>query len=38
MRKLSTKQAQRGYRGLYVRSVNQAQDGVDFDFLTADGM
>lgn len=29
--------AQRGYRGLYARSVNQAQDGVDFDFLTARG-
>lgn len=29
--------AQRGYRGLYVRSVNQAQDGADFDFLTASG-
>ncbi|KAL4750413.1 hypothetical protein BDW72DRAFT_213399 [Aspergillus terricola var. indicus] len=28
---------QRGYRGLYERSVNQAQDGADFDFLTADG-
>ncbi|TLD15225.1 hypothetical protein PspLS_10613 [Pyricularia sp. CBS 133598] len=27
----------RGYRGLYLRSVNQAQFGVDFDFLTADG-
>lgn len=27
----------RGYRGLYERSVNQAQDGADFDFLTADG-
>ncbi|KAL2218304.1 putative dihydroxy-acid dehydratase [Thermoascus aurantiacus ATCC 26904] len=27
----------RGYRGLYERSVNQAQDGVDFDFLTAAG-
>lgn len=38
MRKLSTKQAQRGYQGLYIRSVNQAHDGVDFDFLTADGI
>jgi dihydroxy-acid dehydratase len=27
----------RGYRGLYERTVNQAQDGADFDFLTADG-
>ena len=27
----------RGYHGLYERSVNQAQDGVDFDFLTASG-
>jgi dihydroxy-acid dehydratase len=27
----------RGYRGLYERSVNQAQDGADFDFLTAGG-
>ncbi|KAJ5794413.1 hypothetical protein N7457_001012 [Penicillium paradoxum] len=27
----------RGYRGLYERSVNQAQDGADFDFLTARG-
>ena len=25
----------RGYRGLYMRSVNQAQHGADFDFLTA---
>ncbi|KAL4928266.1 putative dihydroxy-acid dehydratase [Aspergillus undulatus] len=31
------KPRQRGYRGLYERSVNQAQDGADFDFLTADG-
>lgn len=28
---------QRGYRGLYERCVNQAQDGADFDFLTAAG-
>ncbi|PYH88085.1 dihydroxy-acid and 6-phosphogluconate dehydratase [Aspergillus ellipticus CBS 707.79] len=28
----------RGYRGLYERSVNQAQDGADFDFLTATGV
>jgi dihydroxy-acid dehydratase len=27
----------RGYRGLYVRSVNQAEHGADFDFLTAGG-
>ncbi|KLU92808.1 hypothetical protein MAPG_11720 [Magnaporthiopsis poae ATCC 64411] len=27
----------RGYRGLYLRSVNQAQFGADFDFLTAAG-
>lgn len=27
----------RGYRGLYVRSVNQAHEGADFDFLTAAG-
>ncbi|UNI13930.1 Dihydroxy-acid dehydratase [Purpureocillium takamizusanense] len=27
----------RGYRGLYMRSVNQAQYGADFDFLTAAG-
>ncbi|KAB5585079.1 dihydroxy-acid/6-phosphogluconate dehydratase [Coniochaeta sp. 2T2.1] len=27
----------RGYRGLYVRHVNQAERGADFDFLRADG-
>ncbi|KAM6527271.1 hypothetical protein FSOLCH5_003342 [Fusarium solani] len=27
----------RGYRGLYMRHVNQAEAGADFDFLTADG-
>lgn len=27
----------RGYRGLYERHVNQAEEGVDFDFLTANG-
>ena len=27
----------RGYRGLYMRHVNQAEQGCDFDFLTADG-
>ncbi|KAK7712772.1 hypothetical protein SLS57_007726 [Botryosphaeria dothidea] len=28
---------ERGYRGLYVRSVNQVEEGADFDFLTAAG-
>ena len=27
----------RGYRALYARSVNQAHEGADFDFLTASG-
>ncbi|KAF9895343.1 hypothetical protein FE257_000247 [Aspergillus nanangensis] len=27
----------RGYRGLYMRSVQQAEGGADFDFLTASG-
>ena len=27
----------RGYRGLYMRSVNQAHRGADFDFLRAEG-
>ena len=27
---------QRGYRGLYLSRVNQAEQGADFDFLTAD--
>ncbi|KAI0456369.1 dihydroxy-acid/6-phosphogluconate dehydratase [Xylaria acuta] len=27
----------RGYRGLYMREVNQADRGADFDFLTAEG-
>jgi dihydroxy-acid dehydratase len=27
----------RGYRGLYMRSVTQAHEGADFDFLTAAG-
>jgi dihydroxy-acid dehydratase len=27
----------RGYRGLYIRSVNQVEEGADFDFLTAAG-
>lgn len=30
-------QTKRGYTGLYQRSVNQAQEGADFDFLTAAG-
>ncbi|KAE8551997.1 hypothetical protein EYB25_005888 [Talaromyces marneffei] len=34
---VSEKKSQRGYRGLYIRSVNQAEDGADFDFLTASG-
>ncbi|KAL7793628.1 dihydroxy-acid/6-phosphogluconate dehydratase [Trichoderma ceciliae] len=33
----SRRQPTRGYRGLYEKSVMQAQDGVDFDFLTAGG-
>ncbi|ATY58617.1 Dihydroxy-acid 6-phosphogluconate dehydratase [Cordyceps militaris] len=32
-----TRHETRGYRGLYLRSVNQAQHGADFDFLTAAG-
>lgn len=31
------KERMRGYRGLYMRSVNQAEAGADFDFLTAAG-
>ncbi|EPS27449.1 hypothetical protein PDE_02392 [Penicillium oxalicum 114-2] len=31
------RQLRRGYRGLYERSVNQAHEGTDFDFLTAKG-
>ena len=31
------RRTRRGYRGLYERSVNQAEEGVDFDFLTASG-
>ncbi|RYP61782.1 hypothetical protein DL771_010004 [Monosporascus sp. 5C6A] len=31
------KNTMRGYRGLYMRSVNQAELGADFDFLTARG-
>jgi dihydroxy-acid dehydratase len=33
----ATRHETRGYRGLYLRSVNQAQNGTDFDFLTAAG-
>ncbi|PTB73354.1 dehydratase [Trichoderma longibrachiatum ATCC 18648] len=33
----SRRRPARGYRGLYETSVMQAQDGVDFDFLTANG-
>ncbi|OAA53667.1 Dihydroxy-acid/6-phosphogluconate dehydratase [Cordyceps fumosorosea ARSEF 2679] len=33
----NTRHETRGYRGLYLRSVNQAQFGADFDFLTASG-
>lgn len=29
--------SKRGYRGLYERCVNQAEEGADFDFLTAAG-
>lgn len=32
---LPARRPKRGYLGLYERSVNQAQDGADFDFLTA---
>jgi dihydroxy-acid dehydratase len=34
---VQTRKQRRGYRGLYERSVNQAQEGADFDFLTAGG-
>lgn len=33
----SSRRAKRGYRGLYERNVNQAEQGCDFDFLTAAG-
>ncbi|KAF2015769.1 dihydroxy-acid and 6-phosphogluconate dehydratase [Aaosphaeria arxii CBS 175.79] len=33
----AAQQNTRGYRGLYMRSVNQAHEGADFDFLTAAG-
>lgn len=36
-RSVDQKKSQRGYRGLYIRSVNQAEEGADFDFLTASG-
>lgn len=31
----SRRRRKRGYRGLYETTVNQAQEGGDFDFLTA---
>ncbi|KAI1136120.1 dihydroxy-acid and 6-phosphogluconate dehydratase [Hypoxylon sp. FL0543] len=31
-----TREKMRGYRGLYMRSVNQADQGADFDFLRAE--
>lgn len=31
------REGMRGYRGLYMRHVNQAEGGADFDFLTAQG-
>lgn len=31
------RETRRGYRGLYERCVNQAEEGADFDFLTAAG-
>lgn len=34
---LAQRKRRRGYFGLYERSVNQAQYGADFDFLTANG-
>lgn len=34
---MQKRQQKRGYRGLYERSVNQAQQGADFEFLTATG-
>ena len=35
---LVERKRRRGYFGLYERSVNQAQDGADFGFLTANGL
>ncbi|KAL6886025.1 dihydroxy-acid dehydratase [Trichoderma evansii] len=32
------RESRRGYRGLYERCVNQAEEGADFDFLTAVGL
>ena len=32
-----SRRTMRGYRGLYQRNVNQAEQGCDFDFLTAKG-
>ncbi|KAH9206541.1 dihydroxy-acid/6-phosphogluconate dehydratase [Leptodontidium sp. 2 PMI_412] len=32
------RKVKRGYRGLYERCVNQAEEGADFDFLTAAGL
>ena len=32
-----TRESTRGYRGLYMRSVKQAEFGADFGFLTANG-
>lgn len=37
-RVLHERQVKRGYHGLYERSVNQAENGADFDFLTAAGL
>ena len=34
---VQARKQKRGYRGLYERSVNQAHEGTDFDFLTANG-
>jgi dihydroxy-acid dehydratase len=34
---LAQREKRRGYRGLYERCVNQAHEGADFDFLTANG-
>lgn len=35
---LHARKVKRGYRGLYERSVNQAENGADFEFLTAAGL
>jgi dihydroxy-acid dehydratase len=35
--KVQERRSRRGYGGLYVREVNQAEDGVDFGFLSAMG-